>query len=94
MPSNSGTQVCISACITVGPWNGTPGYACCPRAENVKVRPADWELIECPECGAECYVTPAHREILKTQPNIKFVCTACALRLGSQDAKAGVARVR
>jgi len=80
-----------TAGVTLGPWAGEPGYICCPRAENIQARPADWELIECPECGAECYVTPLAREAVNVQPRLKAVCTACALRLGAQ-AKAGEGR--
>ena len=58
--------------IGLSPWAGQPGYICCPRAENVKARPADWELIECPDCGAECYVTPTAREAARIQPELKI----------------------
>jgi hypothetical protein len=48
-------------------------------------RPEGWELIECPECGAECYVTPEARDLVAANPQLKAVCTVCALRLGSRD---------
>jgi transcription elongation factor Elf1 len=73
----------------VTPWQGEPGYVCCPRAENVKVRQPDYELIECPHCGAECYVTPAIRKLVVAHPQLKAVCTVCALRLSAQEKVGG-----
>lgn len=47
-----------------------------PRAE-------DWELKTCPECGRECwYQTNNAKLVLQVNPDMKFVCTECALKAG------------
>lgn len=66
--------------LKVKPWSGEPGYLCLPRAKNIPDPKNDWELIECPECGAECYMPPLAKRILGKNSNVNGVCTLCALK--------------
>ena len=44
---------------------------------------ADWKLKTCPECGRECwYQTNNAKLVLQVNPDMKFVCTECALKAG------------
>lgn len=55
-----------------------------PLKKNVPhPRTADWKLKTCPECGRECwYQTNNAKLILQVNPDMKFVCTECALKAG------------
>ena len=40
----------------------------------------DWQLTTCPHCGRECWYQTENAKTLKAfQPDIKFLCTECAL---------------
>lgn len=62
----------------------TGGYACMPLQASVSPG-SGWVLTTCPECGKECYGTPALRELKKKNPNIEALCTMCALKKGIQN---------
>lgn len=55
-----------------------------PLKKNVPhPRAADWKLKICPECGRECwYQTKNAKLVLQVNPDMKFVCTECALKAG------------
>lgn len=57
----------------------TGGYACMPLRANVSPK-SSWVLTTCPECGQECYETPALRGLKSINPRIKALCTKCALK--------------
>ena len=44
----------------------------------------DWQLTACPHCGRECWYQTENAETLKAfQPDIKFLCTECALTVAA-----------
>ena len=55
-----------------------------PLKKNVPhPQTADWKLKTCPECGRECwYQTNNAKLVLQVNPDMKFVCTDCALNAG------------
>lgn len=55
-----------------------------PLKKNIQHPPdADWKLKICPECGRECwYQTNNAKLVLQVNPDMKFVCTECALKAG------------
>lgn len=59
------------------------GTLCLPRADSYltdpTVRHPEWQLVTCPVCGDECYISPDRRQTLSTFPNIMAGCTRCAL---------------
>ena len=56
-----------------------------PLKKNVPhPRTADWKLKTCPECGRECwYPTNNAKLVLRVNPDMKFVCSECALKAGN-----------
>lgn len=71
-----------------------------PKAEGISIAmmplrsnvPApsskDWQLTTCPHCGRECWYQTENAKTLKAfQPDIKFLCTECALTAGVSDIK-------
>ena len=40
---------------------------------------ADWKLVKCRACGAECWESDLARETKRLFPNMLAVCTPCAL---------------
>lgn len=40
----------------------------------------DWKPATCPICGAECWETEIHRQVLAAEPGLRAVCTDCGLR--------------
>ncbi len=47
-------------------------------------RSSDWKLTTCPHCGRECWYQTENAGILKAmQPDVKFLCTECALSAGT-----------
>ncbi|MDD3395146.1 MAG: alanine racemase [Anaerotignum sp.] len=62
---------------------GDAGMLCMPLVSNLPdadKKHQDWKKTTCPACGAECWVSDAHQEILKSEPKVKAVCTMCALK--------------
>ena len=61
------------------------GILCLPMEKNlngdVKAKHPDWELIECPNCGRECWKMPAAAKMEKEQ-GVQLLCTECALEAG------------
>ena len=55
-----------------------------PLKKNVPhPREVDWKLKICPECGRECwYQTTNAKLVLQVNPDMRFVCTECALKAG------------
>lgn len=55
-----------------------------PLKKNVPhPREVDWKLKICPKCGRECwYQTNNAKLVLQVNPDMKFVCTECALKAG------------
>lgn len=61
------------------------GTLCLPCAKNVgdpeevaKTHP-DWELIPCPVCGQDCYISPDRKETLSLNLGLTAACTECAI---------------
>lgn len=65
------------------------GYICLPLKANVPEGRAEWTLVKCPECGAECWRDPAVSEVEKT--GAVALCTMCALRKGAGRERTGYA---
>jgi hypothetical protein len=42
----------------------------------------DWKLVNCPECGNECWESDKSREVQKT--GVVALCTHCALKKGME----------
>lgn len=62
-----------------------PGdVACCPLVSNVgtwdevKGKHHDWELSECPECGAEIWLSTIAVALIREGG--RYACTKCALQ--------------
>jgi len=70
--------------VTIKPWNGEPGFACLPLVQNIpEPRNYNWKKMQCPNCGAECWMTPAAKVAIKrSNGKLKGVCTECALKNG------------
>ena len=45
---------------------------------------ADWKLVKCPVCGAECWESDLARQTKKLHPSFAAACTPCALRTAVQ----------
>lgn len=56
------------------------GYYMMPLRANVPEPGKDWELVRCPECGAECYRRP--QAAFAEAQGAKGLCTMCALKKG------------
>lgn len=76
-PVNIGGGICLSEYEP-----GDQGYVCMPLAVNVPVGCDDWEQVNCPICGAECWETDLARLVLKNSKTVKAACTLCSLRMG------------
>lgn len=62
---------------------GTGGILTMPLRANVpSPQRDDWQLTTCPKCGAECWETNLHREMLTAEPDIQAACIKCALKAG------------
>ena len=57
-----------------------PAYANVPEPSH-----ADWRLVKCPVCGADCWESDLHREVKQMFPGMRSACTPCALRASVQD---------
>jgi hypothetical protein len=79
----------------VKPWEGEQGIVCLPTYRNlvtqdVERKHPDWKLVECPSCGAECYLSPEAAAVLDAHPHrLVGACTDCAIRMGGM-AQGGV----
>ena len=67
------------------------GYLCLPIVKNI---PAplnrNWEKIRCPNCGTDCWLTPAAKvTINRSKGKLQGVCTECALRAGMKSGAKG-----
>lgn len=62
--------------------NEKGGYLCMPMKKNIPVGRTSWKLVNCPECGRECWETPMMRALVKQQ-DVTCLCTECALRKGA-----------
>ena len=41
----------------------------------------NWELKKCPKCGRDCWYQRGNAELVRhTLPDVKFLCTECALK--------------
>lgn len=60
---------------------GDAGILCFPLCKNAPRR-AGWQRVRCPHCGAECWLRPEAREVLKREPDLRWACTECALKAG------------
>lgn len=57
-----------------------PAYANVPDPQN-----ADWKLVKCPVCGADCWESDLARQVKQMFPGIKCACTPCALRASVKE---------
>ena len=66
----------------IKPYDGGVGVACMPTRRNV-IAPAsiNWRLVHCPQCNSHCWESEILRELLKTNSDIKALCTECALKV-------------
>ena len=46
---------------------------------------ADWKLVKCPVCAAECWESDLSRMASRLFPGIKAACTPCALKISMQN---------
>ncbi len=57
---------------------------CLPLKENIpEPSNEDWKLTTCPVCGAECWKSDLARQAMAAMPNLRPMCTACALKHGN-----------
>ena len=75
---------------TIKPYQGESGYLCLPLVSNIlamgkAAKPNDWDVIKCPNCGEECYLSPDAKELLDSSPQLQGVCTVCALSMGGRQ---------
>ncbi len=60
----------------------TGGILCLPMEKNlkgdIKAKHPDWELIQCPHCGRNCWKTPEAEKMERVQ-GAQLLCTECAL---------------
>ena len=63
----------------------TGGILCLPMEDSlngdVKAKHPDWELIQCPNCGRNCWKMPEADRLVKEQ-GVQLLCTKCALESG------------
>lgn len=53
---------------------------CCPLVDNVPEPRHNWELINCPVCNAECWLSENANALIEMGPEMyKLACTNCAL---------------
>lgn len=61
------------------------GILCLPMEKNlngdIKAKHPDWELMECPHCGRNCWKPGGIDELVKKQ-GVQLLCTECALSAG------------
>ena len=71
-----------------GPLEGEPeepavahGTLVLPCREDGK-EPLDesWKLVTCPICGADCWESDEHREIMAKSPGLSVACSACVMK--------------
>jgi len=55
------------------------GVICLPQT-HAHMLIDGWEIIKCPDCGDECYLTQAARETIERHPKITAACTRCAMK--------------
>lgn len=55
-------------------------YACMPLKKNIREGHFDWKLVNCPDCGQECWESSVLRNLYKDILPITPVCTECALK--------------
>lgn len=77
---------CGSMKVKIWPWKPSDrGYACMPLKTNIPEpnadgKHADWKLVNCPACGAECWESDLTRMVKAAGTDA--LCTECALRAG------------
>ena len=54
------------------------GYAMMPMKKNIPSGQPGWRLTKCPECGRECWETPALQIVIRQGATV--LCTECALK--------------
>lgn len=69
------------------PWDGQGGHICLPLVKNISEPREGWKKVECPKCGAECYLSPEAKQIVEeNQGKITAYCTECVLRMSQKGA--------
>lgn len=64
---------------------GDGGIMCYPAKENIRVpKDSSWKLVKCPICGKGCWETPIARQAKQAEPQLKYACTMCALKLATK----------
>ena len=62
---------------------GDGGVLAMPLKDNVpEQKDLNWERTTCPICGAECWETDLARQAMEAEPDLRAVCTVCALKAG------------
>ena len=61
---------------------GDGGILCMPMRANItEASRADWRMVTCPACGEECWETDQARRVMRQEPDLRALCTACALAM-------------
>lgn len=58
------------------------------REDGEEPQDASWKLVTCPVCGADCWESDGHREIMAKSPGLSVACSACVMT-GEADADRG-----
>lgn len=71
----------MKAVLTV--YSGQMGNICLPLKSNVPEGREGWQLTTCNKCGVECWRNVELIDLAKKMnPDIKELCTICALKAG------------
>lgn len=49
------------------------------REDGTEPQDESWELVTCPVCGADCWESDEHREIMAKSPGLSVACSACVM---------------
>lgn len=67
---------------------GDGGILAMPLKDNTpEPKDPSWKLTTCPICGAECWESGLARQAMEAEPDLRAVCTVCALKAGRTKQK-------
>ena len=49
------------------------------KEDGTEPKDASWKLVTCPVCGADCWESDGHREIMAKSPGLNVACSACVM---------------
>lgn len=71
--------------VKITPYKGEEGALCMPLKSNVPEGREGWELMNCPQCGRECWKNVELVKVAKIlNPKLEELCTECALKIGQR----------